>query len=90
MFCFGGMLHDIQKTATRETNKMSDIMILEQGGSSHGFNMKVRQVALFLENEVNLETGKWPLSFYAHITKFESQTRLCLGLLIGTKLTMTI
>lgn len=69
---------------------MSDIMILEQGRSSHGFNMKVRQVALFLENEVNLETEKWLLSFYAHITKFESQTRLCLGLLIGTKLTMTL
>ena len=48
---------------------MSDIMILEQGRSSHGFNMKVRQVAL---------------------TKFESQTRLCLGLLIGTKLTKTL
>ena len=52
-------------------------MILEQGRSSHGFNMKVRQVALFLENKVNLETEKWPLSFYTHITKFESETRLC-------------
>ena len=70
---------------------MSDIMILEQGRSSNGFNMKVRQVALFLENEVNLETEKWPLSFYTHTTKFESQTtRLCLGLLIGIKLTMTL
>lgn len=37
-------------------------MILEQG-RTHGFNMKVRQVALFLENEVNLETEKMAPQF---------------------------